>query len=157
VVLLCHDTYAGASSPGRELSPLARFHPNSHRGSLGLWSRVFLSRARLVRCLGNTMVVHPRGVVVYPAIVVVPHALLVWNTQAKWASCATQVRFVQIIQSRRDSKSCGLRRKWSSVQYSSGVWSKTSIGDCRHSRKYWLELIMVSRFTIFTINFMIVK
>jgi hypothetical protein len=77
MVLLCHDTRAGASSPGRELSPLARFRPNRYRGCLGLWSRVFLSRARLVRCLGNTVVILPRGVVVYPTIVVVPHTLLV--------------------------------------------------------------------------------
>ena len=88
VVLLSHDTRAGASSPGRELSPLARFRPNRHRGCLGLWSRVFLSRVRLDRCLGNAVVVLPRGIVVYPAIEVVPHA-------AAHLKCPSQVNILR--------------------------------------------------------------
>jgi hypothetical protein len=42
-----------------------------------------LSRASLVRCLVNAVVVLPHGVVVYPATIVVSHALLVSNDQAK--------------------------------------------------------------------------
>jgi hypothetical protein len=66
----CIVTLPGVVAP-------SSFGPNRHRGCLGLWSRVFLSRAHLVQCLSNTMVVLSRGVVIYPTIVIVPHALLV--------------------------------------------------------------------------------
>jgi hypothetical protein len=51
----CSCRSSSTSSPGREFSLLARFRPNRHRVCLGLWPRVFLSRARLVQCLSSPL------------------------------------------------------------------------------------------------------